>query len=101
MFVDFALCKHVDSLDGRLYLFYAPAFSGLKKGDRVIVDTKHGEQLVEVKGIETVDTKLPIYDFILTAAGAKKPLRKVISLVINKEMEYDEDLINEMGVNNE
>lgn len=101
MFVDFVLCKHVDSLDGHIYLFYAPAFSGLKKGDRVIVDTKHGEQSAEVKGIETVDTKLPVYDFILTAAGATKPLRKVISLVINKEMEYDEDLLKEMGAINE
>jgi len=101
MFVDLVLCKHIDDLDGHIYLFYAPAFSGLKKGDSVIVDTKYGQKLAEVKDIETVDTKLPVYDFIVTAAGATKPLRKIIYRVINDELEYEEELIKEMGGNNE
>lgn len=41
-FVQFVVCQHTG--DSKKYLFYAPAFSDIKKGDEVLVDTQFGEK---------------------------------------------------------
>lgn len=41
-FVQFVVCQH--NGDNKKYLFYAPAFSDIKIGDVVMVDTQFGEK---------------------------------------------------------
>ena len=40
-YVQFVVCQHID--DSKKYLFYAPAFSNIEKGDEILVDTQFGE----------------------------------------------------------
>ena len=50
-FVQFVVCQH--NGDNKKYLFYAPAFSDIKIGDDVLVDTKFGEKKATVIAVCT------------------------------------------------
>lgn len=79
--VDLVLCEH-DLHSGQRFLFQAPSFSwldnGLKKGDRVLVETEHGESEAYVVSSCTVNTGSEQYDMIMHACGASEPLKRVI-----------------------
>lgn len=88
-YVDLVLCKHPNN-DG-LFLFYAPAWSRLKKGGQVIVNTQKGESLAIVQDCVTVDNETNEYKFIVELANAKLPLKKVLSKVVYDKFEYEEE----------
>lgn len=90
-YVDFVLCKHPNN--GHNWLFRAPGFSGLKKGDAVMVDTKFGVRNATVVSVVTVkrDDKQMI-DFVMNATGADADVKKVLSKVTYAVIDYaDED----------
>ena len=87
--VGLALCQHSGS-SGK-FLFQMPRYSGLKPGDLVIVDTKHGEQEARVIVTETMYTDGDDYKMILAATGATLPLKKVLRKVTFRNLNYDED----------
>ena len=89
-YFDFVLIKH-DGCD-KNYLFRAPAFSHLKKGDMVTVDTKNGEKMVTVVSSVCVKkTDMETIDFIMNATGAGDDVRKVVSKIQFDDFEYEED----------
>ena len=48
-FVQFVVCKH--DCEIKKYLFYAPAFSNIEKGDEILVDTQFGERMANVLAV--------------------------------------------------
>lgn len=89
-YVDFVLCKHENS--DKTYLFRAPAFSGLKKGNQVIVDTKYGQKIATVVSSVLVDVENePMIDFIMNATHAESDVKKVLSKVVYQEMDYSKE----------
>lgn len=97
-YIDLVLVRHNEK--GKLFLFQAPAFSHIEAGTEVIVDTVLGKATgVVIFGSITVEDGSDEMNFVATAAGAKSPLRKVLSVVhrIERTMEYDEDEKNESG----
>lgn len=89
-YFDFVLAKHNDC--DRTYLFRAPAWSGLKKGDSIKVETKRGQKLATVVSTITLrsdDTEK--IDFIMHGTGAAENVRKVISKVTYVNFEYSEE----------
>jgi len=104
MYIDLVLCKHDGNNNN--FLFYAPAWSNLKEGDRVIVNTQYGESDAVVVATNCVEYKDDDYNFIIKATGATKPLRKVLKKVEYRELNYNcenLDLVeeNENGVDND
>ena len=45
-YIDVVICQHDGC--GQRFLFQAPAWSGIQAGQRVVVDTKHGERRATV-----------------------------------------------------
>ena len=88
-YIDLVVCHH-DSSD-HPYIFRAPAWSYLKKGDRVIVETKHGEKEATVERSYTTDKVGEDLDFILIASGATVPLKKVLKKVTYQTYEYEDE----------
>ena len=88
-FVQFVVCKH----DGnsKKYMFYAPAFSDIKKGDGVLVDTKFGEQKATVLAVcTTSDDDVERILRVLTGAE-DKPIKRVIGKYNFSKFDYSED----------
>lgn len=85
--IDLVLCTHNKT---RKFLFQAPAFSCLEKGDKVLVDTQYGESVAEVLCVCTVREGSYQYDMILKCAGATEPIRKVIGKTVLTKFEYKE-----------
>lgn len=89
MYIDLVIAKH--PVDTRVYLFYAPAWSHLKEGDEIVVDTQCGEQLAKVVysiSCEPLDEK---YNFAVKALGATEPLTRVLKKVKYIGMDYSGD----------
>lgn len=89
LYIELVVCKHPNCKKN--FLFYAPAWTGLKKGDEVIVDTKKGEQPAIVQSKTIVEEGSEVYSFILESTGATLPLRKVLKVVFYRELEYKEE----------
>lgn len=87
MFIDLVLCKH-EGVD-KVYLFRAPAFSYV--GDDVIVETERGEQPAKVVETYSIDTDSKAYRFIVEAAGAYEPLKRVLKEVSYRTLKYEEE----------
>lgn len=85
--IDLVLCSHALP-GGQKFLFQAPAFSCLEKGDRVLVDTKHGESDAFVVSACTVRIDSDECDMILKCAGATEPIRKVIGKTVLTKFDY-------------
>lgn len=91
-YIDLVLCTH-PSLD-RLVPFKAPAFTSLKEGDHVKVESGIlGHTEVEVVKSLTIDENSEQMEFILTAINLRTaiPLRKVLSKVIFEDFEWEEE----------
>ena len=92
--IGLALCRHGDY--GKDYLFRMPRYADLKAGERVIVETKKGEQEATVVSATTVFKGEPEYDMIRIAAGAKEPLKRVLKKVVYRDLFYEgEDFLEE------
>ena len=97
-YFEFVLVKH-EGCD-KPYLFRAPAFTHLKKGDMVVVDTKRGLQMANVLGaIDVSKDDIESINFIMEATGADTDVKKVISKVNFSELDYEED--EENGTDND
>lgn len=90
-YIDLVLVKHHET-DYETYMFQAPRWSDLKKGDEVIVETCIGEQKAKVIDSYTISTDYneEEFNFILTASKAKLPLKKVLKKVEYHEYSYPE-----------
>lgn len=89
--VDLVLCRHDTACDKKNYLFYAPAWSGLHKGDRVFCATIHGRREAVVENVITVRVDSDIFEFACAASGAYLPLKRVVAKIIVEEMKYTEE----------
>lgn len=88
-FVQFVVCQH----DGnsKKYLFYAPAFSDIKIGDEVLVDTNLGEKKATVlAGCTSSSPDVERTLRVLTGAE-DKPVKRVIGKYNFSKFEYSED----------
>lgn len=95
-YIDLVLCKH-ENCD-RLFLFQAPSWTTeLDKNSVVIVDTQNGEQIAHVMEKITVDAYSKEFEFIIKASGAYLPLRKVLSIIEYKSLDYEEDANEQAG----
>lgn len=83
-FIDLVVLKN------RLYVFQAPAFSGLKEGDEVVIKSDK-EEVVTVERVYTARKNGAELEFILTASGTRLPLRKILKKVDYKEFEYEDE----------
>lgn len=85
--IDLVLCSHTLQ-GGQKFLFKAPAFSLLEKGDKVLVETKYGDRDASVMCACTVRENTDQYDMILKCAGATEPIRKVIGKTVLTKFDY-------------
>lgn len=88
--IDLVLCEH-DLNKGKKFLFQAPMFSYLEKGDKVVVDTKYGEQVATVLASCSVGKGTEQYTMIVQACGATEPIKKVISKITYRKFEYSDE----------
>ena len=89
-FMDLVICKF-DS-NHNLSIFSAPAWTCLKKGDRVLVETKKGEAEATVEKTYTVDvSNRDAFEFILMAGGVSLPLKRVLKRVMFIELDYKDE----------
>ena len=89
-YIDLVACKHPN--DNRAYLFKAPQFSHLEKGDKVIVETKNGEKEVEVITTYTIgDNEDDLWSMFIALSGAEIPLKRVLRKITYREYKYEEE----------
>ena len=89
-YFDFVLCEPYDGEEK--YLYRAPAWSGIAKGDDVLVETSTGSKQAQVCAIVTLSEEdKETIDMIMQASGASKDLRKVLTRVRYIDIEYKED----------
>lgn len=92
-FVQFVVCQHTG--DSKKYLFYAPAFSYIKKGDEVLVDTQFGEKKATVLAA-CISSSDDVERTLRVLAGAEdKPVKRVIGKYQFTKFDYKEDETNE------
>ena len=88
-FVQFVVCKH--DCEIKKYLFYAPAFSDIKKGDEVLVDTQFGEKKATVLAVCNSSSD-DVERALRVLAGAEgKPIKRVIGKYNFSKFDYSED----------
>lgn len=102
-YLDIVVCKH-DGCD-KPFLFAAPAWSYLRAGAEVIVDTSNGKQKAKVVEVRLLynDPDDQEVKFLLSATGATWPLKRVVSQIITTDLDWStyeenetENLENEM-----
>lgn len=92
-FVQFVVCKHTG--DSKKYLFYAPTFSDIEKGDDVLVDTRYGERKATVIAVCTTSSDDVERVLRVLAGGEDKPVKRVIGKYKFVKFEYSEDENND------
>ena len=94
-FVQFVVCKHTG--DSKKYLFYAPAFSDIKEGDSVLVETEFGKRRATVLAFCTIcDNDTDVERALRALAGVEdKPLKRVIGKYQFTKFNYSEDENND------
>lgn len=88
-YIDLVVCKHDNN--PKSFIFRAPAWSHLKKGDLVIVETQKGEKEAIVERSYTTNRSSEELDFILISSGATIPLKKVLKKVTYKKLIYEDE----------
>lgn len=89
-FVQFVVCQHTG--DSKKYLFYAPAFSDIKKGDEVLVDTQFGEKKATVLAA-CISSSDDVERTLRVLAGAEdKPVKRVIGKYLFAKINYMGDV---------
>ena len=92
-YAEYVVCKHTD--DGKTYLFYAPAFSNIEKGDEVLVDTQFGEKRATVLAFCNTSSEDVERTLRVLAGAEDKPVRRVIGKYKFVKFDYREDETNE------
>ena len=88
-FVQFVVCQHTGDI--KKYLFYAPAFSDIKKGDEVLVDTQFGEKKATVLAVCT-SSRDDVERALRVLAGAEdEPIKRVIGKYQFVKFDYSGD----------
>ena len=88
-FVQFVVCKH--DCEIKKYLFYAPAFSDIKKGDEILVDTQFGEKKATVLAVCNSSSD-DVERVLRVLAGAEeKTIKRVIGKYNFSKFDYSED----------
>ena len=88
-FVQFVVCKH--DCEIKKYLFYAPAFSDIKKGDEVLVDTQFGEKKATVLAVCTSSSDNVERALRVLAGAEGKPIKRVIGKYNFSKFDYSGD----------
>ena len=89
-YFDFVLCKFTGS--DKRYLFHAPAFSHLIKGDEVVVETVNGAQRAEVVSSMTLSqTDRAEIDFVMNATRAGDDIKKVLGVMSFKKLDWEDE----------
>ena len=90
MFIDLVIVTYPVST--RRDLFEAPAFTHLEQGDEVLVQDceNNGKRHGIVVDSVTVTKDDDKYNFILNAMRAEKPLQRVLSKIIYREIDWKE-----------
>ena len=85
----FVVCQH----DGEIkkYLFYAPAFSDIKKGDEVLVDTQFGEKKATVLAVCTSSYDGVERTLRVLAGAEDEPIKRVIGKYQFVKFDYSGD----------
>lgn len=92
-FVQFVVCQHTGN--NKKYLFYAPAFSDIKKGDEVLVDTQFGEKKATVLAT-CISSSDDVERALCVLAGAEgKQVKRVIGKYLFAKINYSGDLKND------
>ena len=86
-FIDIVLVQHEDF---DTYSYEAPAFSGLKIGEKVITDGEYTYNTGVVKAICTINPDSDEYAYIMALEGADK-LKRIMAKVEYTDFEYPED----------
>ena len=88
-YIQFVVCQHTG--DSKKYLFYAPAFSDVKEGDSVLVETKFGKQRATVLAV-CISSSEDVERALRALAGVEgKPLKRVIGKYQFVKFNYSED----------
>lgn len=88
-YVTFVVCRR-DGFDN--FLFYAPAFTELKNGDSVLVDTSHGEQDATVIASCTAEFGSDVEKTLRTLCGPKTgELKRVVGKFIFRKFDYGDE----------
>jgi hypothetical protein len=88
-YIDLVICDLDD--EPMPMVFRAPAWSHLKKGDYVSVETDHGQQAAIVDRCITINKSTEELDFILVASGINTPLKRVLSQIKYIDFDYEDD----------
>ena len=89
-YIDLVACKHPNY--NKAYLFKAPQFSHLEKGDKVIVETENRDAEAEVVATYTIggdDDEL--WSMFIALSGAEIPLKKVLKKITYREFKFEEE----------
>ena len=79
-FMDLVICKHDNN--SKVFIFRAPAWTGLKKGE--------AEATVEKTYTVDVSDK-DSFEFILMAGGVSLPLKRVLKRVMFIDLDYGDE----------
>lgn len=90
-YIDIVAVRLIEDKSGKLYLFCAPRFSHIRKGDEVIVETVRGESRAEAVASVTMSPDSDMWDIILQGYGETTPLNKVKKLVSYYTVKYDDE----------
>lgn len=88
-YVQFVVCQHIG--DSKKYLFYAPAFSDIKIGDEVLVDTRFGAQEATVLAVCNTSNDDVERTLCVLAGAEDKPIKRVIGKYNFVKFDYSED----------
>lgn len=92
-YVQLVVCQHTG--DQKKCLFYAPAFTNIKIGEEVMVDTQFGEKKATVLAVCTTSSDDVEISMRVLAGAEDKPLKRVIGKYEFTKFNYSEDKTNE------
>lgn len=82
-----------DDIHSRVYMFKAPYYNRIEVGDTVTVED--GDKEAQVVAIEDLDLEYSSerkqFELLQQVTGANLPLKKVLSIIKETKIEYEED----------
>lgn len=91
-YVQLVVCQHTG--DQKKYLFYAPAFTDIKIGEEVMVNTQFGEKKATVLAVCTTSSDDVEISMRVLAGAEDKPLKRVIGKYEFTKFDYRENETN-------
>lgn len=91
-YVDLVLVRHFNS--PALFLFRAPAFSGIKKRDVVFCETINGDSYASygmVMAVDSVPDGGSAFDLVVTACNATLPLKRILRYGNMKDFTWEDE----------